>query len=235
MSDPIISFRDVRLCQQERVLFPSLNFDVQEGEFVYLLGKTGSGKTSLLRALYADLPVAAGQLRVAGFDLPGIKDRYVPLLRRKLGIVFQGFELLTDRSVLENLLFVMRATGWTDKAEMRRHALELLRQVGLFKLADKLPYQLSGGEQQRVAIARALLNSPLVLLADEPTGNLDPAVGEEILSLFQEINRRGTAVLMATHEHRFLRLHPARVLLCEDGSVKDISERQVRQRLVLGE
>ncbi|NJK84263.1 MAG: ATP-binding cassette domain-containing protein [Saprospiraceae bacterium] len=196
-------------------------FDIGKGEFVYLIGRTGSGKSSLLKTLYADLPLYSGDITVAGFQLFNIKSKQVPFLRRKIGIVFQDFQLLTDRSVAENLLFAMRATGWHDSSKMKQRLSDVLLKVGLGAIGHKMPHQLSGGEQQRVVIARALLNEPVILFADEPTGNLDPQVAEEILDLFVQINNSGTAILMATHNHFFLEKFPSRVLKCEKGRVLD--------------
>lgn len=194
---------------------------MQRGEFVFLIGRTGSGKSSLLKTLYGELPCKTGEVQVATFDLHTITSTQVPFLRRKLGIVFQDFQLLFDRSVEENLRFVLSATGWKDKAAMQRRIAEVLMKVGLHWANKKMAHQLSGGEQQRIAIARALLNDPLILLADEPTGNLDPEVAQGILSLFLEINRGGTAVLMATHNYDLLDKHACRVLKCEHGYVVD--------------
>ena len=221
MEKPVISIRAAAIYQTDAVVLQPVDFDLAKGEFVYLVGRTGSGKSSLLKTLYADLPLLVGQAEVAGFSLLKLSSRQVPYLRRKIGIVFQDFQLLPDRSVNDNLRFVLRATGWRDRSKMRKRILEVLLRVGLGSVENKLPYQLSGGEQQRVVIARALLNEPTLLLADEPTGNLDPEVGAGILNVFQEINRNGTAVLMATHNHHFVADHQARVLKCEGGRLRD--------------
>ncbi|MHA7877930.1 MAG: cell division ATP-binding protein FtsE [Bacteroidota bacterium] len=199
-----------------------VNFIIHRGEFVFLTGETGSGKTSLLKTLYADLPMGVGVAQVAGFDLRAIKKTAHPFLRRKLGIIFQDFQLLMDRNVAENLWFVLRATGWKKKKVMQQRIAEVLAKVGLDWAGTKMVHQLSGGEQQRIAIARALLNDPLVLLADEPTGNLDPDVAHGILALFLEINKKGTAVLMATHNHDLLKTSPSRVLKCHQGTLVDM-------------
>ena len=199
----------------------NVSFSIEKGEFVYLLGRTGSGKSSLLRVLYADLDTYEGGAMVAGYSLPSLSRRRVPHLRRKIGIVFQDFQLLYDRSIQENLSFVMRATGWRDSYAIKKRISELLIHVGLVTADTKMPHQLSGGEQQRLCVARALINEPLILFADEPTGNLDPEVASEIHDLFVEINRSGTAVLMATHNHSFVKRNKFRFLRCKDGLLRD--------------
>ncbi|MGB3618251.1 MAG: ATP-binding cassette domain-containing protein [Catalinimonas sp.] len=226
MNEPVITVRDAAIYQTDAQVLRNVDFDVAKGEFVYLIGRTGSGKSSLLKTLYADLPLLVGNAEVTGISLRKIQNREVPFLRRKLGIVFQDFQLLPDRIVADNLRFVMRATGWRDRSRMKKRMLEVLMKVGLGSVESKYPHQLSGGEQQRVVIARALLNEPAVVLADEPTGNLDPEVGTGILNVFQEINRSGTAVLMATHNHHFVTDHQARVLKCEDGRLLDSARGQ---------
>jgi cell division transport system ATP-binding protein len=215
----IIQVKDVDIYQKQRKVLENVNIDIKKGEFVYLVGKTGSGKSSLLKTLYADLPLQKGNIDIADYKLHQIQHKETPFLRRKLGIIFQDFQLFYDRSIAENLLFVLRATGWKDKKEMAQRVAEVLQKVGLSGMSQKMPYQISGGEQQRVAIARALLNNPLVVLADEPTGNLDPEVSREILKLFLEINREGTAILMATHNYDLLDYCPARTLQCLNGKV----------------
>ncbi len=202
-------------------MLSNLTFEIDKGEFVFLIGRTGSGKSSLLKTLYADLPLRLGDISVAGFNIREIKPNQIPLLRRKIGIIFQDFQLFPDRTVGENLNFVMRATGWTDSARMKNRLAEVLMHVGLGAVEKKMPHQLSGGEQQRVVIARALINEPLILIADEPTGNLDPEVSSGILKIFQQINKSGTAILMATHSYGLIKRFPARVLKCEDGKVVD--------------
>ena len=200
----------------------SVTFQLAPGEFVYLVGRTGSGKSSLLKTLYADLPLATGSGTVAGFRLRALTHAQVPLLRRRLGIIFQDFQLLFDRTVAENLRFVLRATGWRNRVLIKQRIAEVLMRVGLGgEAAGRMPHQLSGGEQQRVVIARALLNDPAVLLADEPTGNLDPDVADGIMRLFEEINRSGTAVLMATHNYEVMRRYPHRILRCAEQQVRD--------------
>lgn len=222
-NEPVLSVQDVEIYQEENSVLTGVNFDIHKGEFVYLIGKTGSGKSSLLKTLYADLPLVSGSINIAGYDLGDIRRTEIPFLRRKIGIIFQDFQLLYDRSVTDNLLFVMKATGWKDQGKMKHRIADVLMRVGLGALGNKLPHQLSGGEQQRTVIARALLNEPLILIADEPTGNLDPEVAGEIMSLFQEINKSGTSVLMATHNHKFLDKYPARVLKIENGRILDSS------------
>ena len=220
-NQPVVSVRNASIFQENQTVLSDISFDIEKGEFVYLIGRTGSGKSSLLKTLYADLQLRLGDIEVSGFQIRDIKRAKVPFLRRKLGIVFQDFQLFPDRTVTENLSFVMKATGWKDGAKMKSRQAEVLMRVGLGSVGGKFPHQLSGGEQQRVVIARALLNEPSILLADEPTGNLDPEVSDGIFKLFQEINNSGTAVLMATHNHHFLRTYPARILKCEKGKVLD--------------
>lgn len=219
--DSVVRVKDATIYQGEHQVLRDVNFSINKGEFVYLIGRTGSGKTSLLKTLYSDLPLPLGEAYVAGYHVQKITHQEIPFLRRKLGIIFQDFQLFFDRTVAENLFFVMRATGWTEKGKMKRRLSEVLMQVGLDSAAGKMPHQLSGGEQQRIVIARALINEPLILIADEPTGNLDPDVSEGIFQLFKEINNSGTAIFMATHNHRLLNDHPGRVLKCEKGRVLD--------------
>jgi cell division transport system ATP-binding protein len=220
-SEPVVIVNDAIICQEDQVVLDNIKFNIEKGEFVYLIGRTGSGKSSLLKTLYADLPLRSGEVVVAGVKIKGIKQKQVPFLRRKIGIVFQDFQLFNDRTVTENLIFVMKATGWKEKSKMKGRLAEVLMRVGLGSVSSKMPHQLSGGEQQRVVIARALLNEPNILIADEPTGNLDPQVANDIFKLFLEINRSGTAVLMATHNHTFLSNYPARVLKCEGTKILD--------------
>lgn len=220
-TEPVVSVKDTTIYQKQNIVLSEVYFEVSKGEFVYLIGRTGSGKSSLLKTLYADLPLYSGDVTVAGFQLFNIRKKDVPFLRRKIGIVFQDFQLLMDRTVAENLVFAMKATGWRDSAKIKQRLSEVLLKVGLGSATNKMPHQLSGGEQQRVVIARALLNEPAILFADEPTGNLDPQVAEEIMDIFIQINRSGTAILMATHNHNFLEKYPARILKCEHGRVLD--------------
>ena len=220
-NDPVVRVQDASIFQEQNTILRDLNFDIDKGEFVYLVGRTGSGKSSLLRTLYADLSLRLGDIHVSGFNIRGIKSSEVPLLRRKLGIIFQDFQLFPDRTIDENLMFVLKATGWKDNAKMRARLNEVLMQVGLGAVEKKMPHQLSGGEQQRVVIARALLNEPSILIADEPTGNLDPEVSSGIMKIFQQINKSGTAILMATHSYGLIRKFPYRILKCEDGKIID--------------
>ncbi len=220
MSDNVvIALTNLFIYQKNILILSDVNLAIEEGQFVYLVGKTGTGKSSLLKTLYAELPVVEGEAVVAGYDLTKIKQKEIPFLRRKLGIVFQDFQLLTDRSVSDNLLFVMTATGWKDKNIMQSRIMEVLDLVGLGTKGFKMPFELSGGEQQRVAIARALINNPEIILADEPTGNLDPETSEGIMDLLFKISKVGTAILMATHNYSLFRKFPARTIKCEDGKL----------------
>jgi cell division transport system ATP-binding protein len=220
-TDPVLRVQEASIFQDQNAVLENISFEIDKGEFVFIIGRTGSGKSSLLKTLYADLPLRMGDVSVAGFSIRDIKSNQVPLLRRKIGIIFQDFQLLADRTVGENLLFVMKATGWKDSAKMKNRLAEVLMQVGLGAVEKKLPHQLSGGEQQRVVIARALINEPVILIADEPTGNLDPEVANGILKVFQQINKSGTAILMATHSYGLIKRFPARVLKCEEGKILD--------------
>ncbi|MCX6248723.1 MAG: ATP-binding cassette domain-containing protein [Bacteroidetes bacterium] len=222
-SSAIIKFEKVSIYQNENLILANVSLEVDKGEFVYLIGKTGSGKSSLLKTFYADLEVSNGVALVAGFDLKTLTTKEIPFLRRKLGIVFQDFQLLMDRTVAENLYFVMQATGWKNKKDMHRRMNEVLAKVNLETKGNKMPHKLSGGEQQRVGIARALVNDPEIILADEPTGNLDPETSEGIISLLFDISKTGSAVLMATHNYTFFEKFPARTLRCEDGNIRESS------------
>ncbi|QCK16021.1 cell division ATP-binding protein FtsE [Mangrovivirga cuniculi] len=226
-SDPLVKVENLTIFQSGIPILTDINFELEKGEFAFLVGRTGSGKSSLLKTLYADLPLKQGNVEVAGFNLKNLSSSKVPYLRRKLGIVFQDFQLFDDRTVAENLQFVMKATGWTESSKIKNRMTDVLMQVGLGSIPQKYPHQLSGGEQQRVAIARALINEPAMLVADEPTGNLDPEVSEGIFKLFQDINRSGTAILMATHDHNLVKKHPARILKCETGKVIDSSKEDI--------
>ncbi len=220
----IVSLEDVNIYQGDNLILEKVNFTVEKGEFVYLIGKTGTGKSSLLKTLYGDLYLKEGSGSVAGFDLKQLKWQTIPLLRRNLGIVFQDFRLLTDRSVRENLEFVLKATGWKDKLLMKEKIENVLTKVGLKNKGFKMPYEMSGGEQQRVDIARALLNNPKLILADEPTGNLDPDTTDEIMQLLFSICRDyHTAFIMATHDYSIIQKYPARVVRIEQNGIKEIS------------
>ena len=225
-SEPIVSVKDATIFQETNAIVSGVNFDIHKGEFVYLIGRTGSGKSSILKTLYADLPLLSGYAEVAGFELSKIKSAEVPYLRRKVGIIFQDFELLPDRTVGENLKFVMHATGWKSSQKIKEKVSEVLMKVGLDAYVNKYPYQLSGGEQQRVVIARSIINEPLILIADEPTGNLDPKVADEIFQLFRQINNSGTAILMATHNHNFISQYPERILKLEEKKLLDSKKEQ---------
>ncbi|MCL4638036.1 MULTISPECIES: cell division ATP-binding protein FtsE [Olivibacter] len=217
----VIKLKNIDIYQQKHLVLSNVNLQIDSGEFVFMIGQTGSGKSSLLKVIYGDLPISTGDGLVAGFDLGRLHDRDIPFLRRKLGIVFQDFHLLTDRTVEKNLEFVMRATGWKDKNLIRERMFDVLDKVGLRSKLKKMPHELSGGEQQRVVIARALLNDPEIILADEPTGNLDPNTSEEIVLLLKEISRAGTAVLMATHDYQIIRNMPSRIVKTESGILHD--------------
>jgi cell division transport system ATP-binding protein len=222
MQDSIIDLRGVNVYQGQNLILQDVNLSVRKGEFVYLVGKTGTGKSSLLKTLYGDLPLREGECSVVGFDLRKMDWKKVPFLRRNLGVVFQDFQLLTDRNVNENLKFVLRATGWKDEKLMEDKIVDVLEKVGLRSKGFKMPFELSGGEQQRVDIARALLNSPKLILADEPTGNLDPETSDEIMNLLFHISRDfNTAIVMATHDYPVINKFPARVVKTERGHVYD--------------
>lgn len=227
---PIIQISKASVFQKNILILSNVNLCIEQGEFVYLIGKTGSGKSSLLKMLYADLPLQDGEAQVAGIELHGIKNKMIPFLRRKIGIVFQDFQLLIDRSVDENLMFVMRATGWKDQQSMNKRLQEVLEKVGLVAKGYKLPHQLSGGEQQRVVIARALLNDPDIILADEPTGNLDPESSEGIMQLLFDISKSGRAVLMATHDVLMINRFPSRTLKCDSGNIVETEIASLTQR-----
>lgn len=217
--DTIIELKSCSVMQQDHLVLSDVNLKADKGEFIYLVGRVGSGKTSLIRTLNAQLPLTDGEGWVAGFNLRTIRKREIPLLRRKLGIVFQDFQLLNDRSVHDNLEFALRATGWTNKIALEDRIREVLEKVNLHNKGFKMPHQLSGGEQQRVVIARALLNDPEIILADEPTGNLDPETSEDIHILLRSISDNGRAVIMSTHKLALVKKYPARTVRCEDGKL----------------
>lgn len=220
--DPFGSRSEKKLLQQGELILSDLNFDINAGEFVYLIGRVGSGKSSLLKTLYAELQLIEGEGYVAGFDLRKLKRREIPMLRRRIGIVFQDYQLLTDRNVFMNLYYVMKATGWKNESEIRKRIDEVLKVVSLEAKGYKMPFELSGGEQQRLVIARTLLNRPRLLLADEPTGNLDPLTAEGIIRLFQEIARQGCAVVMSTHNTALIEEYPSRTILFSKGKIKEV-------------
>lgn len=217
----VISLKEAAIFQHKKCVLKNVNFEINEGEFVYLIGKTGSGKSSLLKTLYADLPAKEGSITIADFDLRKIRRRDIPMLRRKIGIVFQDFQLLYDRSVEENLSFVLDATGWKDEVAINKRIYEVLQQVGLPGKRKSMPHQLSGGEQQSIAVARALLNDPKLILADEPTGNLDPETTNDIMNLLLDISSKGKTILMATHNYNLILKYPSRIIKCDEGTVID--------------
>jgi cell division transport system ATP-binding protein len=226
----LIKYVDVDICQQEVVVLENVQLEIHSSEFVYLLGRVGSGKTSLLKSIYHDLPILSGVAGVLGYDLRELKMNEVPFLRRKIGIVFQDFQLLTDRTVNDNLDFVLRATGWKDPEAIKEQIDSVLGQVGMAKKGNKMPHQLSGGEQQRIVIARALLNSPEIILADEPTGNLDPETGNELVELLYNIRLSGTTVIMATHNLSLLDKFPGRVIRCEDDKLWEVDGTDYKEK-----
>lgn len=218
-TETIIQLKEANIFQNEHLILSNVNLDIKKSDFRYLIGQTGSGKSSLLKTLYGDLKLKSGEGKVCGFDLTALKEKQIPNLRRKMGIVFQDFQLLTDRNVFDNLLFVLRATGWKEKTKMKNKIEEVIEKVGMADSGTKLPYQLSGGEQQRIAIARALLNDPELILADEPTGNLDPGTSEEIMILMEEISKNNRAILMATHDYSLILKFPHETLKCENAKI----------------
>ena len=216
MNKPIILLEGVNLYQDERLLFDNINLSINKGDFIYLVGETGSGKSSLVKSLYAEIKISAGNIFVANYDLNKIDRNEIPKLRRDLGIVFQDFQLLSDRTVNENLKFVLKATGWTKKEEISKRINDVLASVHLENYNNKMPHELSGGEKQRAAIARSLLNNPKVILADEPTGSLDPKKSEKIIELLKEINEKGTTVVIATHDYEIIKKINARIIKCSE-------------------
>jgi cell division transport system ATP-binding protein len=225
MSQPVLSLNEASIFQQDNLVLNDVSLEIRAGEFVYLIGKTGSGKSSLIKTLYADLPLQKGLGQIVGFSLKNLDEKQIPFLRRKLGIVFQDFKLLPDRNVHNNLLFVLKATGWKDKAAMDLKIGEVLDKVGMKTKGFKFPHELSGGEQQRIAIARALLNDPELILADEPTGNLDPQTSVEVMKVLQEINKAGRTILMATHDYALILKFPAKTIKCEGSMVFEVVQK----------
>ena len=218
----IIDYKNVEVLRKELLVLKNVNFQLEEGQFVYLIGRVGSGKSSLMKTMYAEVPIEMGEARLFDYDLSAIRRKDVPMLRRQIGVVFQDFQLLSDRSVYDNLLFVLKATGWKNKTDIDERINEVLSEVGMEHKSYKMPHELSGGEQQRIAIARALLNRPKLILADEPTGNLDQETGHQIMSLLHRICAEGTAVIMATHNIQLTEDFPARVVKCEDKNVIEL-------------
>lgn len=227
MGESILNLQDVAVYQKDNMVLNDISLEVKKGEFVYLIGKTGSGKSSLMKTLYADLPLLEGHGRIVGFNLKTLEEKDIPFLRRKLGIVFQDFKLLPDRNINRNLLFVLKATGWKDPDKMNAKIEEVLDKVGMKTKGFKFPHELSGGEQQRIAIARALLNDPEIILADEPTGNLDPQTSVEVMKVLQEINKAGRTILMATHDYALLLKYPSKTLKCDGAKVFEVVQKAV--------
>ena len=223
MDKPIILLEGVNLHQDERLIFDNINLSVSPGDFIYLVGETGSGKSSLVKSLYAEIKVSTGNISVAGYDLNKIEKKEIPSLRRNLGIVFQDFQLLSDRSLNDNLEFVLKATGWNKKEEISKRIEEVLESVHLEEFNNKMPHELSGGEKQRAAIARSLLNNPKVILADEPTGSLDPKKSEKIIELLKEINEKGTTILIATHDYEIIKKFNSRIIKCSEKKLHEIT------------
>ena len=226
MSEPIVSLQNTQIFQRENLVLSKVNLTINRGEFVYLIGKTGSGKSSLMKTLYGDLTLDSGKGSIVGYNLNELKESEIPFLRRKLGIVFQDFILLNDRNVFENLKFVLKATGWKDKDKMKSKIMEVLTKVGMETKDFKMAFQLSGGEQQRVAIARALLNDPELILADEPTGNLDPATSVGVMNVLKEIHDEGKTILMATHDYALILKFPYKTLKCEGGELFEVVQQK---------
>ena len=222
----MVSLKKVTVVNENSVILSDVNFEVASGEFVFLIGKTGTGKSSLLKVLYGDLLLNSGEGSIVGFDLLRLKEREIPKLRRKLGVVFQDFKLLPDRTIFDNLAFVLKATGWKDKAKIKMRVAEVLEMVNVTSNDQKFPFELSGGEQQRVAIARALLNHPELILADEPTGNLDPETRQEIMQLFRKLHAGGISIIMATHDYNMIVKFPGRILRCDYGSVYEVVQKK---------
>ncbi|MCC8360577.1 MULTISPECIES: cell division ATP-binding protein FtsE [Salinimicrobium] len=227
MSNNVLYLKDAAIYQRETLILSEVNIEIEKGEFVYLIGKTGTGKSSFMKTLYGDLPLTEGEGQIVDYDLRTLKEKDIPFLRRKLGVVFQDFKLLNDRNVNENLLFVLKATGWKDRASMDAKIEEVLKKVGMGTKGFKNPYQLSGGEQQRIAIARALLNDPELILADEPTGNLDPQTSVEVMEVLQQISKNGKTILMATHDYALLLKYPSKTLKCDGQKVFEVVQKTV--------
>lgn len=227
MEEIVLELKDAAIFQKESLVLSEVSLKIAKGEFVYLIGKTGSGKSSFMKTLYGDLPLQKGEGHVVEFDLKTLKEKDIPFLRRKLGIVFQDFKLLPDRNINQNMFFVLKATGWTDKAQMDARVANVLEKVGMKTKGFKFPHELSGGEQQRIAIARALLNDPELIIADEPTGNLDPQTSVEVMKVLQEINKSGRTILMATHDYALILKFPSKTIKCDANKVFEVVQRAV--------
>jgi cell division transport system ATP-binding protein len=226
MSEIVLQLKDASIFQGESLVLSNVNIEMHKGDFVYLIGKTGTGKSSFMKTLYGDLELTKGEGSIVDFDLASLKEKDIPYLRRKLGIVFQDFKLLNDRTVYGNLEFVLKATGWTNKENIKTKIEDVLDKVGMKTMGYKFPYELSGGEQQRIAIARALLNDPELILADEPTGNLDPQTSIEVMEVLQELNKKGHTILMATHDYALLLKYPSKTLKCDENKVYEVVQRK---------
>lgn len=224
MSTAIIRLKDAKIYQKDHLVLSKVSFELQSGDFIYLIGKTGTGKSSLLKTLYGDLLLQEGVGEVVGFDLTSLKEKEIPYLRRGIGVVFQDFQLLSDRTVNDNLSFVLRATGWDDKDKINNRVQEVLTQVGMGQKGYKMPHELSGGEQQRVSIARAILNEPELIIADEPTGNLDPETSREIMTLLKGIQEKGKAIFMATHDYSLINDFPSKMIRCAEGTILPVDK-----------
>ena len=229
MPDTVLYLKNAAIYQRDTLILSDVNVSIEKGEFVYLIGKTGTGKSSFMKTLYGDLPLKEGEGSIVDYDLRKLKEKQIPYLRRKLGVVFQDFKLLSDRTIHENLLFVLKATGWKDKKKMENKINEVLKRVGMNTKNLKYSYQLSGGEQQRVGIARALLNDPELILADEPTGNLDPQTSLEVMDVLRQINQNGNTILMATHDYALLLKYPSKTLKCDGQKVFEVVQKEKKQ------